>query len=290
MTKTTSALLALFLLIVCGCTSEQPQASPAALIASAWNNYRAGVFDSATREFETALARSPQDSDENLQALYGLAVSWHLRSPGEDRAKAELLYQQLVQRAPKHDLAAWSLLALARLKHVVPVDQKSDHSAVRKAYQECIDRFPGHVAAEEAFIYQQSTHVITLDVAETELARAALEKFVAEKPKSRFLGSAYQLLSKCYETLRQPRKQLAARIKSAESEEFDPENPEPERSKTYWDIATIAEFDAGDFDAARKYYKLLIEEYPTDIHKYGAKSALRRMDEMESKLRAEARP
>ena len=43
----------------------------------------------------------------------------------------------------------------------------------------------------------------------------------------------------------------------------------------------------GDFDTARKYYRKLIEEYPTDIRMYGAKQALKRMDEVEGKIRGE---
>jgi len=189
-----------------------------------------------------------------------------------------------VELSPKHDLAAWSLLALARLKHIVPVDQDPNAVETRQAYQKCIDRFPDHPAADEAFIYQQSTWVVTAKAEDATKAADALEKFVSQKPNSKFSSPAYHLLSKAYETLRKPDQQLQARIKAMELEEQDPENPENELANAYWNIATIAEFDAGDFATARKYYQRLIDEYPTDIHKYGAKLALQRMDNMEATL------
>jgi tetratricopeptide (TPR) repeat protein len=258
------------------------------LVASGWNNYRSGTYNAAVEEFDAVVARTPNSNDEHLQALYGLATTWNWRSPGENRIKALANYEQLIAAAPKHDLAAWSLLAIARMKHIVPVDQNADVTETRKAYQECIDRFPDHIAAEEAFIYQQSTYIETLDPADAKLACATIESFISKKPASKFTSPAFHLLSKGYETLRLRDKQLEARIKAVEHEEQDPENPENELANSYWSLATIAEFDAGDFATARKYYQRLIDEYPVDIHKFGAKLALKRMDEMEAKLRTEA--
>jgi tetratricopeptide (TPR) repeat protein len=279
-----SAIALLVLLAACGCGSPPQAKSPKALLASAWNNYRSAAYNAATEEFNAVMIQTQETSEEHLQALYGLATTWNWRSPGDDRAKAEALYQKLQQLSPKHDLAAWSLLALSRLKHVVPVDVEYNAPEARKAYQECIDRFPDHPAADEAFIYQQSTLIVSMNPDEVKLAAVALEKFVAEKPNSIFNSPAYHLLSKVYEVLKQPEKQLQARIAAVEREERDPENPEPEFANAYWNIATIAEFDAGDFPTARKYYQRLIDEYPTDIHKFGAKLALRRMDDMEAAL------
>ncbi|HPY62737.1 MAG TPA: hypothetical protein PLJ22_06290, partial [Kiritimatiellia bacterium] len=55
----------------------------------------------------------------------------------------------------------------------------------------------------------------------------------------------------------------------------------------YWNLATIAEFEVGDFDLARHYYNKLLEAYPTDIRVYGCKQALARMDALEAQIRAE---
>jgi hypothetical protein len=60
-----------------------------------------------------------------------------------------------------------------------------------------------------------------------------------------------------------------------------------ENSTDYWSIAVVAEFEAGDFDTARKYYKLLMGEYPRDRRNFGALKAIERMNALEEKLRME---
>jgi tetratricopeptide (TPR) repeat protein len=271
-----------------GCTRQQPEQSPEQLVAAGWDAYRIAEYTRAVAAFETAAARAPGERRETrLQALYGLATTWQLRRPDNDNAKAEAFYRQILAEAPEHDLAAWSLLGLARLRHVTSADEEPDFDAVRQAYQRCVERFPDHRAGQEALIYQQSTHVASLKDDEARHAVAALEQFVAGHPKSPFVSPAYKLLAQAHITLRQPEKALAATIKGMETEERDPLNPIQEKALQYWLAATIAEFDAGDFAVARKYYRALIEEYPTDIQVYGARTALKRMDDLEAKLRAE---
>ena len=60
-----------------------------------------------------------------------------------------------------------------------------------------------------------------------------------------------------------------------------------ENSTDYWYIAVVAEFEVGDFETARKYYRLLMTEYPRDRRNFGAKTAIERMDALEEKLRKE---
>ena len=50
----------------------------------------------------------------------------------------------------------------------------------------------------------------------------------------------------------------------------------------------MAEFGAGDFGVAREYYRKLIAEYPDEQRVFLAKQELKRMDELEARLRAEA--
>ena len=40
---------------------------------------------------------------------------------------------------------------------------------------------------------------------------------------------------------------------------------------------------------ASKYYTRFVTEYPSDQRTYGAQTALKRMDEMEAQIRAEAK-
>lgn len=281
----TIAVGTLLLLLAAACTERQKPSDPHEQVTAGWRAYRLADFTRAVTLFDDAAARTPEKSDTHLQALYGLATSWNLRRPDADPVKAAALFQKVVDQAPSHDLAAWSLLALARIKHLVPVGDEPDYVAVRKAYQECISRFPEHLAGEEAFLYLQSTLVATLSEDDARTGAAALEKFISNRPTSVFISPACSLLAQCYAALHQPDKRLAAMIKAVDTEERDPLNPVQDKALGFWTIGTIAEFEAGDFDAARHYYRRLIAEYPNDIRCYGAKVALKRMDEMETKLR-----
>jgi len=286
----TGRRLKIWALIFCvslltGCSQEPIPPESSAQLRGGWDAYGTGDYARAIQLFEAA-AKSPESSDAHLQGLYGLASVWNFRRPGQDAAKAATLYGEIASRAPKHELAAWSLLALARMKHVVPVDEEPNFDAVRKAYQECIDRFPNHAAGEEAFIYQQSTYVAKLSPADAQKAATALEVFIAQHAKSPFISAAWLLLGEAYGILKQPEKALRARVRSLETEEEDPLGP-PDRAIAYWQVASMAEFDAGDFATARIYYNKLIAEYPNDMRLFAAKTALKRMDDLETKIKAE---
>ncbi len=266
------------------CAKKQTAEDPKDLIAKGWNEYTLSEFGRAIAKFEAAV-NSPQP-EEKWMALYGLATTWNLRRPGEDLEKATEIYRQIIREAPDHDLAAWSLLALARMKHLVPVGQDPDLREVCKAYQEVIDRFPNHLAAKEAFIYQCSVLVSSLDHNDAKQALSVLGEYT-KNPTNTFIGPAYSLMAVAYTTLGNQEQRLQAEILSLNNTEVDPTNPFTEFSWPYWNIATIAEFDVGDFDTARVYYNKLIDEYPTDVRVYGAKQALKRMDQLEAKIRAE---
>lgn len=250
----------------------------------AWQNFRLAEYDLAHKDFSAVLASAANGSEEYYRALFGLANVWNLRRPGEDIGKARDYYQQIMAEAPGHDLAPWCELALVRLKHVVPVGQDPDYTAVREGYQAIIDRHPGHLAAKEATIYLNASLVATLDEAMTWKAVSNLTAFIASGTKE-FLGPAYSLLAVSYTALKQPELRLQAEIKAFENVEIDPANPFNEFAWAYWNIATIAEFEVGDFDLARQYYRKLIEEYPVDIRTFPSQQALLRMDRVEQAIR-----
>ena len=79
-------------------------------------------------------------------------------------------------------------------------------------------------------------------------------------------------------------------IKALGAREVDPSNPIEDRSTAYWDIGYAAEFEAGNFAVARKYYKHLIDEYPQDVRVFGVRKALERMDAIEAALREGRNP
>ena len=259
-------------------------------LAFGWDLYRFGEFDAAVETFRGALETPAPGDPRRADALFGLATTWNLRTPmvDQDKARAAELYKQTIAADPGSDLAAWSLLALARMQHLVPVGEEPDYDAVRAAYRRVIEAFPEHLAGHEAFIYLQATRVQTLEAEPTRQAAEALERFIAEHPDSGFVSGAWQLLAACYETLGNPERQLEAEIRALETMEADPANPKHENSGRYWRIATIAEFEAGNFELARRYYRRLIEEYPQDIRVYASEQALERMRGVEARLRGGA--
>jgi tetratricopeptide (TPR) repeat protein len=263
--------------------------TPAYLTARAWEDYRDGEYATAVHGFSDAAHAAPAGSADRLEALYGLGMAWNLRGSGSDPALAEKCFREVLTLSPTGELAAWSLLALARMKHAVPVGEEPDYPAVRKAYQDVIDRFPNHLAGEEAFIYLESTWVATLDPKDAEPALVALEGFIRDHAASKFLSPAWALVAECEATLGRSDERLKAKIASLETRELDPTNPYSDNAALYWEIATIAEFEAGDFATARKYYRALADEYPLDQRKWGAKLALERMDAVEAGLRAGGR-
>ena len=268
-----------------GCAGKmQAEAGGASSLEKGWQNFRLAEFDLAEHNFSAVLAGSEKGGQDYLRAVFGLANVWNLRRPGEDLEKARAYYQEVLRDAPDSEMAPWCALALVRLQHVVPVGQDPDYGVVRKGYQAIIDRYPGHLAAKESTIYLNATLVATLEENQTRQAVSNLTAFVATGTRE-FLASAYSLLAVSYTTLKMPELRLQSEIKSFEHVEIDPANPFNEFAWAYWNIATIAEFEVGDFETARKFYKRLIEEYPADIRCYSSQRALARMNAVELAMR-----
>lgn len=283
-----AAVLVVALALVAGAeTNESTTASTP--LEQGWAAYRLSEFDRSIGFFEQAAAASPTNSEAQYQARYGLATTWCLRRPGEDRERARAIFEGILAGTPSDDLKAWVRLALARMRHLVPVGEEPDMAAVRMAYQDLIDQHPGHVAAKEAFIYKMSTLIATLKEPETRYAVACLSRYVSQPGQKEFVQPAWSLMAVGYTTLKDPQNRLLAEIRSLQTTEIDPTNPYNEFGWAYWNIATIAEFECGDFATARAYYNKLLKDYPTDIKVYATKQALKRLDEVEAKLRAEIR-
>lgn len=281
-TGTMSSILALVVALAVSVRAADPAAGA---LAAGWENYRLSEFDRAIRFFEDALRLAPADSDAHLQALYGLGTTWNLRRPGEDRKKAESYFQQIMAAAPTGDVGAWTALALARIKHLVPVGEEPDIAAVRQAYTDVMRRYPGHLAAKEAFIYDMSTFIASLEEAQTRYAIANLRRFVQKPGAREFLQPAWSLMAVGHTTLKEPEQRLRAEMMALRTTEVDPSNPFTEFAWAYWNIATLAEFEIGNFPLARQYYRRLIQEYPRDVRVFGARQALERMDGVEEGMR-----
>jgi len=280
-------ILVVLMLLLAACSQTQQVVDPAKLIPAGWEQYRLGEFDRAVNSFQAVLTSPESSEDDQLQALYGLGTTWSLRRPDNDPELAATFFDEAISRAPQHEVAAWSMLANARMKHIVPVGQTPDYEQLRAAYQTVIDAFPGHLAAQEALLYQQSTLIMTLDEEVSRQAIDTLRQFIIDNPDSKFLSAAHSLLANAYQNVDMQQERLNEEILAWKTREIDPTSPFQDQAWRYWLLATLAEFEVGDFDTARKFYGLLLEEYPTDIKKYSAMQALKRMDEIEQQLMAE---
>src|SRR5689334_13732406 len=137
------ALFAVSLLLsLIGCDRADHRGDPAQHLRAGWDFYRSAEYHQAGREFDDALRAAPSNSPDHQQALYGLATTLDLGRPDRDAARATQLYEQIIRESPDSDLAAWSMLALARMTEVVGVDETIDRAAAVAAYQRVLDRFP----------------------------------------------------------------------------------------------------------------------------------------------------
>ena len=271
------------LLLLAGC-HRAPEVGPAARIRTGWARYAEGDLDLAAVEFEGALSGLPAPGPLRAQALHGLAVTWDLRRPGQDPDRAAQLYRAAMAAAPTNDLAGWCALALARMQATQAAVSEPDVQSLRRVYQQVIDQFPAHPAAEEAFLFQQAARLAQPDAAESRAVLAALEDFLRTHPQSPQSAAAYRLVAHCAEVLGLPDKRLEATLAEWHAGEVDPLNSAQDLSWVYWRIATLAEFETGDFVLAREYYRKLIAEYPTEQRVFLAKQELQRMDDLERQL------
>lgn len=259
------------------------------LLSDAWQNFQLTEYNKSVKLFEQITEMTDKNDPDHLKALYGLGNVWWLRQEGKDNELASEYFNQIIKIAPESDMACWSQLALARMLHLVPVGSEVDYEKVRDAYRGVVESNPGHPASEEAFLYLQATYIINSDANEAKIALANTKEYLKKHPGAKFKSSLYSIMANCYGILKDYDKQLAAMIKAYKTTEIDPESPGTNFDNTYWGIANVAEFRAGRLDIARKFYRKLIEEYPTDMRVYTAELAIKRIDNLEKKLLAEIR-
>jgi outer membrane protein assembly factor BamD (BamD/ComL family) len=283
-----AVITAVFIVVTATIENKKSKAeTPAEEIASGWNQFRVGEYNQALKVFGKVLKIVPEKSEYQVQALYGIGCTQWLKLPSADKPAAEIIFKDIIARFPDSEYAKWSMLALVRMKHIVPSGEIPDYPVLRKAYQEIYDRFPKHIAGQEAFIYLIETYLAVFTKDDAEFAKNKLSEFMTKHPDSSFIGTAWGLNARACETLGLKQEHLNSMIKGLEKKEIDPTNPKMENSTDYWSIAVVAEFEAGDFDTARKYYKLLMGEYPRDRRNFGALKAIERMNALEEKLRME---
>src|SRR4051794_25139924 len=193
------ALLAVPLLVcfAAGCDDAGGRGDSALHLRAGWDYYRSAEYHLSAREFGQALRAAPSNGPDHQQALYGLATTLDLGRPDRDAARATQLYEQIIRESPDGDLAAWSMLALARMKEVIGVGETIDRAAAKSAYQRVIDRYPNHAAAEEALLHQQALVVNTLRPEDARAALPLLVHFIDTHPASPWRSAFYTQIAGC---------------------------------------------------------------------------------------------
>jgi len=273
-----------------GCVRHRAEAdSSDEAFVEGWNYYRLTEFNLAQKYFEVSMKLATNET-QRIRALSSLADVWNYRSPGQDRDKAAEIYRQVIEQDAAKAWAPWAALALARQTLWKAIDQFPDLAVMEEAYGGIMRDYPGTQAAEEAFLYLQTVRIAQLDDTVLDKAVAELEEWVVANPDSKLLSRAYGMLGHAYHLRREGVKYIAALAKSAEIEKIQGQNenvPQQDQSEAYFKMGTAAQFDAGDFEMARKYYGMLIEETPTDQRVFIAEQHMAEMDKYEASVREE---
>jgi tetratricopeptide (TPR) repeat protein len=272
-------------LLAAGCSSGPVDGVPEDTLEQGWFYFQLLEYDLAAAGFMRTLAEDPPDADRLLQAHYGLGAVWSLRRPGENLQRARTHLEKVVELAPESDWAAWSLLEMARGRHLSVMGEPGLTDTARLGYQRVIDAFPGHLAGGEAFIYLMALDLMDPDEDRARDTLGRLQAFVDAQPGSPFVSRVWNLAARAHTILGQPEAALDAELHSLAARELHPE-VFAELSHDYWRIATIAEFDCGDFGTARIFYRRFMDEYPRDQRTFGCRLALERMDRIEREILA----
>jgi tetratricopeptide (TPR) repeat protein len=121
-----------------GC--EEPDHAPddpRQAVVYGWDAMSSADYERAEAAFRKAQKRAAADSEEQKQAIFGLANSFQHRKPVSDYAEAEKYYSQLLEKDAGHELGGWSALAIARMHHLKLYEpgRFSDDTAASRAFR-----------------------------------------------------------------------------------------------------------------------------------------------------------
>ncbi len=287
-TLTAVLVVALLGLSAGGCR-EAASDGPEAAVEEGWRWFRGGEFSLAAKAFEAARAAAGTNGVLRQAALYGLANTWSLRRPGENPLKATGYYQEVIAADPASDLAAWSALALARMRTAPVGGELTGLDVQVRAYQEVADAYGSHAAGEEAFLFQQAARLNDPLAGQEPDVLAKLDAYLQANPATPWRLTILRMIAHCCDALGLRERRVAVMLQELEGREAAAAaaGTQADNLIAYWSLATAAHYDLGDFDLARDFYGRLIRDYPTDQRVFPAKQALRRMEATEQTLRVE---
>lgn len=272
----------------------------ATLLRKGWTEFRLREFTRSVRVFEKLAAATRAKAAKAAPgteakprtplwyyrwALFGQACCWNCRQDGRDGARATALLKEITDSAPASDpVAQWAAFDLVRVKHLASASLPLDFADLARSYMELWTKFPNTAPGTQGLLMGLTLQQYAELRPYQEIADDG-QRYIEANPTSPYTPRFYSLVAGCYQRMGQPDKYIALVGKMLETQERDPTNPRFENAGTYWRLAYEAEFVAGDFETARKYYRMIQTEYPRVIFIYGVEQALKRMDEIEAALR-----
>ncbi len=280
-----SVPLALLLIIALGCDRGVPSAKPSELVQEGWQRFRLGQFEQASHQFSRAIETAgPAEESIRLQAIYGLA---NIAAFGVDRnlERAKGYFQRIISESPDSDLAAWAALGIIRAQDVISgSDRPADAEKLDAGYAEVIARYPKSAAADDAFLFLQALRL--------KVAKPGAREKVIEEVTARINSGTKQRLDALYDLLSTANRDLNKNISAYENlvqaiahREVDPGNPNSVDASAVFRAGVAAQFDAGDFAAARKIYASFSQKFPRDPRGFSVKMLMEEMDKKEAEMR-----
>jgi tetratricopeptide (TPR) repeat protein len=290
-----SRALAMLAAALCLCLTscQQPDALPQnapTAVAEGWNLLSTAEYDRAEELFTHAASLSKDDKRTYLLARFGLANVYQHRKPTPQLAEAEQVFNELVAADANGDLGGWSCLAIARIHHIglyepsrvsqatgtaasMKLPTGTELDTVRADYQRVMDLFPKTMAAEEAAVFYGASFVEQIAPAEVQRGIDYLKDWIARNKDSYYAGQACAVMAAGYELLKQWEPMIEALINSEDAHVY----PEAEKAGLYYRIASIAEQLAGKPEIAKKYYRKILDGFPTDFRTFWCRRALKRL-------------
>lgn len=272
-----------------GATDEKSR-SPDELLGQAWEAFQQLEFGKALRLFQAVQSETPEGAEAHIEAVYGEASCANHRQSGRDLNRALALYAAIQKQHPGSPWAAWAALAAVRARHLEPSETGLPYKDLSAEYAKVYQQYPDTPAGEEAFLYHCR---ITASFGTREEASELLREiadFLSRHPGMTYQPLLDTVAAECHHILGREDERIEAMERSIATFERDPTVPFYELSSAYWNIAYAAEFEAGNFAVARKYYELFLKEFPNEDRSFGCRQALARIDRVEKALREGKQP
>lgn len=289
----TAALAGMLCAASAGADPADEPVDTAELLAEGWKELRYANWPKSRELLEQVRTLSTHP-EEQAEATFALATLWQHRRPGPDVAQAHTLYEEILASHAATAAAPYARLALARLADTPDSETDRDVPLARKLYEETIELYPGHVAAEEAKLRLALTYIqeayIPPDAGDAEKrarvdaetrreALATAERMLTEhlqaRPDSVLAGPMQMMLGNLHERAGRWAKAVEHWI-AADAAGIP---GQADRAKLYYSIGQVAEQKLADYALAAKWYQRIVDETLRDAKFYLAKLAAERCRE-----------